>query len=166
MARANAFLLCSGGPKHEISRAEAQQSESEERALEVTVARAGPFLIRGPDGTGWWSVAGNQVGFRRSSSLLELRSCPFDARHDLMSQSRPFVQSGDTLDTFLRSFWQRQIDAAEQETPDVRHPPLPLARIKKVMKSDPEVKVSASQLQSMPFELTPCTPDDRGGRYA
>ncbi|OAX39870.1 hypothetical protein K503DRAFT_688757, partial [Rhizopogon vinicolor AM-OR11-026] len=30
----------------------------------------------------------------------------------------------------------RQVDAAEQDTPDYRHPPLPLACIKKVMKSD------------------------------
>ena len=58
-----------------------------------------------------------------------------------MPTSRPFVQPGEPLNDFLRSFWQRQIDAAEQETPDYRHPPLPLARIKKVMKSDPEVKV-------------------------
>jgi nuclear transcription factor Y gamma len=36
------------------------------------------------------------------------------------------------------------VDAAEQETPDYRHPPLPLARIKKVMKSDPDVKVYPS----------------------
>jgi hypothetical protein len=48
---------------------------------------------------------------------------------------------GDQLPDFLHSFWQRQIDTAEQETPDYRHPSLPLARIKKVMKSDPEVKV-------------------------
>jgi nuclear transcription factor Y, gamma len=53
----------------------------------------------------------------------------------------PFVQSGDPLHEFLRSFWQRQVDTAENETPDYRHPALPLARIKKVMKSDPEVKV-------------------------
>lgn len=57
------------------------------------------------------------------------------------SSSTPFVQPGEPLNDFLRSFWQRQIDAAEQETPDYRHPPLPLARIKKVMKSDPDVKV-------------------------
>jgi nuclear transcription factor Y, gamma len=57
------------------------------------------------------------------------------------SEPRPFVQAGDDLNDFLRSFWQRQIDSAEQETPDHRHPALPLARIKKVMKSDPEVKV-------------------------
>lgn len=54
----------------------------------------------------------------------------------------PFVQPGDLLPDFLRSFWQRQIDTVEQENPDFRHPPLPLARIKKVMKSDPDVKVS------------------------
>ncbi|KAL5488462.1 HAP5 [Sanghuangporus weigelae] len=59
-------------------------------------------------------------------------------------QTQPFVQPGDLLPEFLRSFWQRQIDAAEQETPDFRHPPLPLARIKKVMKSDPEVKMIAA----------------------
>ncbi len=55
---------------------------------------------------------------------------------------QPFVQAGDPLNEFLRSFWQRQVDSAEQETPDFRHPALPLARIKKVMKSDPDVKVS------------------------
>jgi len=59
-----------------------------------------------------------------------------------MSQpSKPFVQPGEPLQEFLPSFWRRQIDVAEQETPDYRHPPLPLARIKKVMKSDPDVKV-------------------------
>jgi nuclear transcription factor Y, gamma len=55
--------------------------------------------------------------------------------------TQPYIQQGEPLGEFLRSFWQRQIDAAERETPDYRHPPLPLARIKKVMKSDPEVKV-------------------------
>jgi len=61
-----------------------------------------------------------------------------------MSPTTPYVQSGEPLNDFLRSFWQRQVDAAEQETPDYRHPPLPLARIKKVMKSDPDVKVCPS----------------------
>ncbi|EPS99735.1 hypothetical protein FOMPIDRAFT_1024053, partial [Fomitopsis schrenkii] len=60
------------------------------------------------------------------------------------SNQKPFVQPGEPLQDFLRSFWQRQVDAAEQETPDYRHPPLPLARIKKVMKSDPEVKMIAA----------------------
>ncbi|KAG6331656.1 hypothetical protein ID866_7433 [Astraeus odoratus] len=58
-----------------------------------------------------------------------------------MSPTTPYVQPGEPLNEFLRSFWQRQVDAAEEETPDYRHPPLPLARIKKVMKSDPDVKV-------------------------
>jgi hypothetical protein len=69
--------------------------------------------------------------------------------------SQPYVQTGEPLNDFLRSFWQRQIDAAEQETPDYRHPPLPLARIKKVMKSDPDVKVRAvSFLTFQPVEWT------------
>lgn len=57
---------------------------------------------------------------------------------------KPYVQPGEPLHEFLRSFWQRQIDQAEQETIDYRHPPLPLARIKKVMKSDPDVKMIAA----------------------
>ncbi|CAK5277781.1 unnamed protein product [Mycena citricolor] len=60
------------------------------------------------------------------------------------SNSQPFVQPGEPLNDFLRSFWQRQIDAAEHEAPDYRHPPLPLARIKKVMKSDLDVKMIAA----------------------
>ncbi|KAJ7663475.1 histone-fold-containing protein, partial [Mycena rosella] len=60
------------------------------------------------------------------------------------SSQQPYVSTGEPLNDFLRSFWQRQIDAAEQETPDYRHPPLPLARIKKVMKSDPDVKMIAA----------------------
>jgi nuclear transcription factor Y gamma len=60
-----------------------------------------------------------------------------------MAEQRPFIQPGVPLQDFLRSFWQRQVDTAEQETPDYRHPPLPLARIKKVMKSDADVKVGA-----------------------
>lgn len=59
----------------------------------------------------------------------------------MSQQQKPFVQPGEPLQEFLPSFWRRQIDVAEQETPDYRHPPLPLARIKKVMKSDPDVKV-------------------------
>ncbi|TFK31855.1 histone-fold-containing protein [Crucibulum laeve] len=61
-----------------------------------------------------------------------------------MTNTQPYVQAGEPLNEFLRSFWQRQVDAAEQETPDYRHPPLPLARIKKVMKSDPDVKMIAA----------------------
>lgn len=67
-----------------------------------------------------------------------------------MSSQPPFVQSGQPLPEFLKSFWERQIATAEQETPDYRHPPLPLARIKKVMKSDPDVKVT---FESSLFDL-------------
>ncbi|KAG9119575.1 hypothetical protein FRC07_005343 [Ceratobasidium sp. 392] len=67
-----------------------------------------------------------------------------------MSPPGPFVQPGDTLESFLRYFWQSQIATAEREDPDFKHPPLPLARIKKVMKSDPDVKmISADGTQPM-----------------
>ncbi|KAF9074527.1 histone-fold-containing protein [Rhodocollybia butyracea] len=59
-------------------------------------------------------------------------------------QQQPYVRSGEHLNEFLPAFWQRQIDSAEQETSDYRHPILPLARIKKVMKSDPDVKMIAA----------------------
>ncbi|KAG2053172.1 histone-fold-containing protein [Suillus hirtellus] len=61
-----------------------------------------------------------------------------------MSPTTPYVQFREPLNDFLRSFWQQQVDAVEQETPDYRHPPLPLACIKKVMKSDPDVKMIAA----------------------
>ncbi|KAF9651400.1 histone-fold-containing protein [Thelephora ganbajun] len=69
----------------------------------------------------------------------------------MSQQQKPFVQPGEPLQEFLPSFWRRQIDAAEQETPDYRHPPLPLARIKKVMKSDPDVKVRHSLASEAPI---------------
>ncbi|CAE6495541.1 unnamed protein product [Rhizoctonia solani] len=58
-----------------------------------------------------------------------------------MPHQGPYVQPGDTLEGFLRYFWQSQIATAERDEPDFKHPPLPLARIKKVMKNDPEVKM-------------------------
>jgi hypothetical protein len=39
-------------------------------------------------------------------------------------------------------FWQHTITTAEESSEDFKHQSLPLARIKKVMKSDPEVQVS------------------------
>ena len=76
--------------------------------------------------------------------------------------NEPYVQSGDQLEPFLRSFWQRQVTTAEEETPDFRHPPLPLARIKKVMKSDPDVRVSYKLRQDAKSSmyLTRLGPDD------
>lgn len=58
-----------------------------------------------------------------------------------MASQKPYVQPGDALPDFLRRFWQRQVSTAEKEKPDWKHPSLPIARIKKVMKSDPDVKV-------------------------
>ncbi|KAI0751979.1 hypothetical protein BC629DRAFT_1584857 [Irpex lacteus] len=61
-----------------------------------------------------------------------------------MAGQETFRTTWRTLARIPTFFWQRQIDAAEQETIDYRHPPLPLARIKKVMKSDPDVKMIAA----------------------
>ncbi|KDE08977.1 hypothetical protein MVLG_00700 [Microbotryum lychnidis-dioicae p1A1 Lamole] len=47
---------------------------------------------------------------------------------------------------FLKSFWQHSIDIAETVHDDFKHQALPLARIKKVMKSDPEVKMISSEV--------------------
>ena len=45
-------------------------------------------------------------------------------------------------------FWQHTINVAETIEDDFKHQALPLARIKKVMKIDPDVKVSSSTLSS------------------
>lgn len=50
------------------------------------------------------------------------------------------------LEKFQANFWAKQITTAEAERPDAKHAALPLARIKKVMKSDPDVKVHMSVL--------------------
>ncbi|KAI1315331.1 hypothetical protein EDD11_000939 [Mortierella claussenii] len=46
---------------------------------------------------------------------------------------------------FAQEFWEEQIVAAEQFDSDFKSHPLPLARIKKVMKSDPEVKMISAE---------------------
>ncbi|KAK3821165.1 MAG: histone-fold-containing protein [Benniella sp.] len=46
---------------------------------------------------------------------------------------------------FAQDFWEEQIIAAEQFDSDFKNHPLPLARIKKVMKSDPEVKMISAE---------------------
>lgn len=58
--------------------------------------------------------------------------------------SLPLVEPHQSLDSFLESFWTRQMGVVERDNPDFRTYPLPLARIKKVMKSDEEVKVGPS----------------------
>lgn len=72
-----------------------------------------------------------------------------DAEPDQRSSPTPPVREGlgqlvephQELNDFLESFWTRQMDFVERDNPDFRTYPLPLARIKKVMKSDEEVKV-------------------------
>lgn len=53
----------------------------------------------------------------------------------------PLVKPHQELDEFLESFWTRQMEVVEREDMDGKSATLPLARIKKVMKSDEEVKV-------------------------
>jgi len=58
------------------------------------------------------------------------------------------------LETFQATFWAKQIAIAEDERPDIKHAPLPLARIKKVMKSDPDVKVKIRPYRRMTTRLS------------
>ena len=54
----------------------------------------------------------------------------------------PLVEPHQDLNEFLETFWMRQMDGVEREEQDGKvNVSLPLARIKKVMKSDEEVKV-------------------------
>ncbi|KAG0354838.1 hypothetical protein BGZ54_001453, partial [Gamsiella multidivaricata] len=46
---------------------------------------------------------------------------------------------------FAQDFWEEQILAAEHYDSDFKNHPLPLARIKKVMKSDPDVKMISAE---------------------
>jgi hypothetical protein len=57
----------------------------------------------------------------------------------------PLVSPHQDLNDFLESFWTRQMDGVERETPDFKTYNLPLARIKKVMKSDEEVKMISAE---------------------
>ncbi|CAG8641656.1 14837_t:CDS:2, partial [Cetraspora pellucida] len=46
---------------------------------------------------------------------------------------------------FMTQFWNKQIMVAEQFESDFKNHPLPLARIKKVMKSDQDVKMISAE---------------------
>jgi len=59
-----------------------------------------------------------------------------------LDNSAPLVEPHQDLDSFLETFWTRQMAVVERDNPDFKTYPLPLARIKKVMKSDEDVKVS------------------------
>lgn len=69
------------------------------------------------------------------------RRCPL-SQCQRVSRSRVEVVVARRLTPLsLRRFWQHTINTAEQSEEDFKHQALPLARIKKVMKSDPEVRV-------------------------
>lgn len=53
------------------------------------------------------------------------------------------------LYTTAEAFWRHQFGVAENVQEDFKTPELPLARVKRVMKTDPEVAVS--QLSSYSF---------------
>ena len=56
-----------------------------------------------------------------------------------MSTSQTLIKSGQSLDDFLSTFWTSHLHQIEDEVTDFKKHELPLARIKKVMKSDPGV---------------------------
>ncbi|KAL7415692.1 histone-fold-containing protein [Mrakia frigida] len=61
------------------------------------------------------------------------------------NSSGPLVQPDMALDDFLESFWTSRMELAESEDPDFKHHVLPLARIKKVMKSDEDVQMISAE---------------------
>ncbi|RSH95053.1 hypothetical protein EHS25_000139 [Saitozyma podzolica] len=63
----------------------------------------------------------------------------------------PLVEPHQDLNDFLESFWTRQVDNVEREEPDFKNYPLPLARIKKVMKSDEDVKMISAEGEWAPI---------------
>ena len=65
-----------------------------------------------------------------------------------LDNSAPLVEPHQDLDSFLETFWTRQMAVVERDNPDFKTYPLPLARIKKVMKSDEDVKVSENRSRS------------------
>ncbi|OCF35721.1 transcriptional activator HAP5 [Kwoniella heveanensis BCC8398] len=61
----------------------------------------------------------------------------------------PMILPHQDLNSFLESFWTRQMDNVEGENPDWKSYNLPLARIKKVMKSDEEVRMISAEAPIM-----------------
>ncbi|ORY24231.1 histone-fold-containing protein [Naematelia encephala] len=61
----------------------------------------------------------------------------------------PLVEPHQDLNEFLESFWTRQMDVVEREDQDGRNAILPLARIKKVMKSDEDVRMISAEVPIM-----------------
>lgn len=60
-------------------------------------------------------------------------------------QTQQQLQQQQQNQAFMQQFWSRQITLAEQFESDFKNHPLPLARIKKVMKSDQDVKMISAE---------------------
>ncbi|KAL7413175.1 hypothetical protein BDY24DRAFT_415669 [Mrakia frigida] len=58
----------------------------------------------------------------------------------LFNSSGPLVQPDMALDNFLESFWTSKMELAESANPDSKPHVLPLARVKKVMREDEDVR--------------------------
>ncbi|CDZ98875.1 histone-fold-containing protein [Phaffia rhodozyma] len=61
------------------------------------------------------------------------------------AKAQPLVKKNQSLDEFLEDFWAGTIDRYEQESPDFKQHVLPLARIKKVMKMDEDVRMISAE---------------------
>ncbi|WWD06918.1 hypothetical protein V865_005015 [Kwoniella europaea PYCC6329] len=61
----------------------------------------------------------------------------------------PLIQPNQDLNSFLETFWERQMNTVEGEIPDWKSYNLPLARIKKVMKSDEDVRMISAEAPIM-----------------
>lgn len=62
------------------------------------------------------------------------------------SQNHPSATLQDSLHDLINAFWQGQLSEIESGLSDFKFHQLPLARIKKVMKADEDVKVQRSFL--------------------
>ncbi|ORX39297.1 histone-fold-containing protein [Kockovaella imperatae] len=82
-------------------------------------------------------------GSRSSHSTSTKRSAKAAARKEAAH-----LQSQDDLNEFLEEFWTKQITLMEEEDVSAGYA-LPLARIKKVMKSDEDVKMISAEVPIM-----------------
>ena len=68
-----------------------------------------------------------------------------EERHHVMSAHPPRAERAEfrvAMSFAADGFWKHQFDVAETIHEDFKTPELPLARVKRVMKTDPEVAVS------------------------
>ncbi|KAF9921946.1 hypothetical protein FBU30_007991 [Linnemannia zychae] len=80
-----------------------------------------------------------------SNTMYEQQSTSASASSTTTAATAALTQQQQQQLVFAQEFWEEQILAAEQFDSDFKNHPLPLARIKKVMKSDPEVKMISAE---------------------